>query len=150
MDYKFRIVDTTPKLLALAETRVAQSEIPVQIFGLFDRVYRWLLTTSVVQTGDNYALYDEFEDSRMRMRAGIPISAPFADSATICCFQLDPGSAAHTRHFGSYSELTIAHEKLNDWLVQQGLKHGGLSWEEYGCWDEDESKLITDVYIKLA
>ena len=104
----------------------------------------------MAKAGHHYALYDEFADGRMRMRAGIAVSAPFADTDQVSCLQLPQLEAAHYRHEGSYSRLPVAHETLNQWCLARSLQREPLSFEVYGDWYEDESKLVTDVYIRVV
>jgi effector-binding domain-containing protein len=99
----------------------------------------------VKQTGHNYILYDRFEDGGMRMRPGFPVSAPFDDTESVACVTLPAGKAAHTVHVGPYSGLGEAYSRLNAWCEQQGLSRAPLQWELYGNWNDDESKLVTDL-----
>jgi effector-binding domain-containing protein len=117
---------------------------------MFDVVYAWLPESGVEQVGHNYAVYDQFSRDGMRMQVGFPVSRRFADGAQVKCVELPAGRAAHTRHQGAYSGLPEAHRRLNQWCAKQPLDLAGVSWEVYGDWEQDESRLVTDVYVRLA
>ena len=95
-------------------------------------------------------MYDLFGSNGMRMQTGFPVSGRFADTAQVKCVELAAGRAAHTRHRGAYSGLPEANDRLHEWCVQQALHLAGVSWEVYGDWHEDESRLVTDIYVRLT
>lgn len=149
MSYEFDIVEVPPVTLAVCETFTTQEDIPKRITKMFDIVYTWLREASAKQVGNNYAIYDQFEADGMRMRVGFPVAESFDDRGLVRCLELGATKAAHTRHLGPYSGLPAAHAELNEWCSRQSLDRGGLSWEKYGDWYDDQSKLVTDIYIKL-
>jgi effector-binding domain-containing protein len=149
MTSSVEILQVDSVLLAVTETRVRQAEIPGRIRGQFDIVYSWLRTSAVEQTGHNYAIYDQFTKAGMRMRVGFPISARFEASNEVSCVELPGGRTVHTTHIGPYHQLHAAHTRLNDWCARNAVDAGGMSWEVYGDWNEDESKLVTDIYVLL-
>jgi effector-binding domain-containing protein len=149
MSYEFDIVEVQPVTLAVCETFTKQADIPIRITELFDIAYTWLRESSAKQVGNNYAIYDQFGPDGMRMRVGFPVSESFDNASRVHCLELGATKAAHTRHLGPYSGLPTAHAKLNEWCTRQSLNRGEFSWEEYGDWHDDQSKLVTDIYIKL-
>ncbi|MDA0790429.1 MAG: GyrI-like domain-containing protein [Proteobacteria bacterium] len=144
------IVTASSVLLAVTEAFVKRQEIPAAMGKAFPLVYGWLQSSGKLQVGHNYALYDQFSPSGMRMRVGFPISGAFEDTADVHCFELGGDRAAHARHTGDYSLLGQVSERLNQWIVDHQLAPAGESWEVYGDWDDDPSKLITDVYVRLV
>jgi effector-binding domain-containing protein len=149
MSYEFDIVEVAPVTLAVCEIFTKQQEIPARITEMFDTVYTWLRESSVKQVGNNYAIYDQFGSDGMRMRVGFPVSESFDSSSLVRCLELGAAKAAHTRHRGPYSSLPRAHVELNKWCTRQSLIRGEFSWEKYGDWHDDPSKLVTDIYIRL-
>src|SRR5262249_6229466 len=142
MNQTFRIVDVQPVLLAITEMRVMPSEVASKICGLFDVVYAWLPHSNVRQVGHNYALYDQFASEGLRMQVGFPVSDRFPGTASVKCVELLAGRAAHGRHIGAYSELHATYRELTAWCSREGHKMSGQSWEIYGDWSDDPSKLI--------
>lgn len=150
MTYQFDIVEFRPVTLAVTEAFVRQADIPARIPGMLDIAYAWLRESGADRIGNNYAVYDRFSSDGMRMQVGFPVSRRFTDAAQVKCVERAAGRAAHTRHHGAYSGLPDANSRLYEWCTQQSLQIAGVSWEVYGDWHEDESRLVTDIYVQLA
>jgi effector-binding domain-containing protein len=148
--YDVDIVNVSAVTTAVARERVQADQISQRIIPLFDRVYEFLKTASVRQAGDNIALYSNQSRGAMDLEAGVPVSASFESTGTVFCSSLPGGRAAHTVHRGPYSELKGAHEAVQRWCKDQGLRLAGPCWEIYGDWNEDPSLLQTDVYYLLG
>ena len=144
------IVQVQPVVLAVTQAFVQPAEIPDRIIAMFDLVYQWLAGAPVDQTGPNYAVYDRFKNNGMRMRVGFPVSETFAGDERIQCLELAGGQAAHMLYRGPYNGLPQAHARLNQWCEAQSLQRAGSAWEVYGDWQEDQAKLLTDIYIRLG
>jgi len=149
MNYTFDIVDTEAVVLAVAQEQLMRSEVSSKILGLFDIVYTWLRTSSVKQVGHNYAIYDQCTKDRMRARVGFPVSERFPDNELVQCIELESGRAAHVKHIGPYNKLQAAYDGLIAWCAREGHKTSGESWEVYGDWHDDPSKLVTDIYFRI-
>jgi effector-binding domain-containing protein len=149
MKYEFEIVNVQPVTLAVVEAQTKQSEVPSRMAGMFDIVYAWLRESGLDQIGNNYALYDRFTPQGMRMQIGLPVSKPFTNGEQVKCVELPGGRAAHVTHTGPYGGIPGAFEQLNAWCAWQPLALAGASWEVYGDWQKDESKLVTDIYFRL-
>lgn len=83
------------------------------------------------------------------MQVGFPVSRRFANGAQVRCVEFASGRAAHTTHVGPYSGIPAATDALNAWCAQQRLPLAGVGWEVYGDWNDDASKLVTDIYFRL-
>jgi effector-binding domain-containing protein len=143
------IVTVAPVLLALTQAELLRSEIPARIRGMFDITYSWLRSADVRQAGHNYALYDKCTKHSLRVRVGFPVSGPFHDTESIHCIEFSPGPAAHATHIGPYVNLHVTYRLLAEWCLQEHLPLSGESWEIYGDWNDDPSKLKTDLYLAL-
>lgn len=149
MDPHCDVVEVAPVLLAVAEAVVPRREIPARFRGLFDIAYGWLRTAEVRQAGHNYALYDHCTEHALRVRVGFPVSAPFAHTESMQCVELPAGRAAHATHVGPYGLMQSTYGVLHAWCAREGLSLGGESWEVYGDWNDDQSRLVTDIYVRL-
>jgi effector-binding domain-containing protein len=67
----------------------------------------------------------------------------------IKCVQLASGHAAHAVHVGPYTDLHRTYAVLNTWCSQRPLALTGQSWEVYGDWTEDPSKLETGLFLRI-
>jgi len=150
MQYQFDITNLEPVTLAATEAVLPQAEIPLRIPTLLATLHDWLRETGTQPAGLNHAVYDRFGPDGMRMRIGIPVSAPFESGGPVACTMLAGGRVAHTRHLGAYDGLPNAHTQLNEWCAAHALRPSGEAWEVYGDWNPDPARLVTDVYIRLA
>src|SRR5262245_34179651 len=149
MSQTCEVVSVSPVLLAVTEAELDRSEISSRIRGMFDIVYSWLKSSHVRQVGHNYAVYYKGADRDLRVQVGFPVSAPFADTESVKCVELRAGRAAHATHVGAYGELHVTYQRLTVWCLHASLQVGGQSWEVYGDWHDDPSKLETDIYFRL-
>jgi effector-binding domain-containing protein len=148
-DAPFGAIVTVPAvLLAVTAAEVDRSQIASRIRSMFP--YRWLKTADVRQVGHNYAIYERGRERELLLRAGFPVSGPFAETQEVQCFELAAGQAAHALHVGPYAELARTYAGLDAWCKEQGLRLSGQAWELYGDWHEDPSQLQTGVYYRLA
>ena len=144
-----QVVSIEPVLLAVAEAEMDRREIGSRIRSMFDTVYAWVKSAPVRQVGHNYALYDKGLGRELLVRVGFPVSGPFSDSATVKCFSLGAGRAARAVHVGPYSELHRTYAELHSWCRRERLRISSQSWEVYGDWQEDASRLETELYLRL-
>jgi effector-binding domain-containing protein len=145
------VVSLSPVLLALTQEELARGQVPRRIRGLFDVVYSWLKTAEVRQTGHNYAVYDKGSTQDLLLvRVGFPVSGRFADTERVQCVELGGGDAAHATHVGPYGELHRTYAALTEWCARAAVPLSGQSWEVYGDWHDDPSKLETDIYFRLG
>ena len=150
MAHQCDIATVEPVTLAVTDAQTKQAEIPSRIPPMFDIVYAWLRDSGAKQAGHNYVVYDRFGADGMRMRVGFPVSKAFDDTAQVKCLRLTGGRAAHTTVVGPYTGISAAHMELNAWCAQHKHALAGMSWEVYGDWVDDQSKLVTDIYFRLA
>ncbi len=143
------VVPVEATMLAIVEAELARNQIALRIRAMFDAAYAWLRTSSVKQVGHNYALYEKGAGDGLLVRVGFPVSAWFEATPSVSCFELAAGNAAHAIHVGPYGELHRTYALLEHWRQQQHLSLSGQSWEIYGDWTDDVSKLETSIYLRL-
>jgi effector-binding domain-containing protein len=143
------VVIVEPVILALAEEVLPRAQIPSRILALFDLVYTWMREAPVRKAGHNYAVYDHCTPQHLRMRAGVPVSWRFADGERVKCVELAAGRAAHAVHVGPYGEMDRTYIRLHAWCRAENLRLTGESWEVYGDWTEDASKLETGLFLRI-
>lgn len=61
---------------------------------------------------------------------------------------LDQVYAAATTHWGDY-RLGEAHDAVVTWCRTTGHTLAGISWEVYGHWHDDPTKIRTDIFYLL-
>jgi effector-binding domain-containing protein len=145
-----QLVSIEPLLLAVVEAELNRRDIASNIRTMFDVAYAWLKNAGVQQAGHNYALYDKGVARELVVRVGFPVSGPFPDSPSVKCMPLVAGSAARAVHVGPYSDLHRTYAELHSWCRREGLRISSQSWEVYGDWQADPSRLETELYLRLA
>jgi effector-binding domain-containing protein len=60
------------------------------------------------------------------------------------------GTVVTAAHLGPYHLLGGAHDAVNEYCRQHGLRKAGHSWEIYGHWTDNPAQLRTDVFYLLA
>jgi DNA gyrase inhibitor GyrI len=81
---------------------------------------------------------------------GVQVVRPFDGEGEVICTETPAGEVAMTTHVGSYDKLGGAHEAIHSWGAANHRIFGGYSWEIYGDWNDDETKLETQVVYLLS
>jgi effector-binding domain-containing protein len=145
MPHEVEIVEVPPTVFASVRQRVAWSELPRRVPQLLGEVWDFLKTAPVEKKGHNVAVYRDPQGADIEVECGVQVSGTFADSGRIRRSETPAGKAAHVIHLGPYGELGKAYDAIKVFCKQQGLV-AGIHWEVYGDWDDDPTKLRTDVY----
>ena len=147
MDYEVGFFDTQEILTVVVRDTIPQNQISARVIQLFDQVYAFLPTAGITHPGLNIILY---RSGCIDLEAGVQVPEAFQGSDTVHCSSLPAGRTVHTTHFGPYSGLGEAHQVVQDWCRQRGLKTSEISWEIYGHWNDDPALLRTDIYYLLV
>jgi len=125
--------------------------IPMEFKRYLDQVYA-ARTSGIQLDGQNVFLYRSIPDQPdlLDVEFGVGVKASFAPIGNVREVDLPVGEVATATHYGSYAGLGAAHDAVITWCRSNGRTLAGTSWEVYGHWTEDESKLRTDVYWLLA
>lgn len=144
------IVETVPRTIAAVHARVVFGTIP-QVFAQYlDQVYAAGKAGAVQLDGLNTLLYRPVPGTNfLDVDFGVGVRAPFEPTGNVVPTVLPAGPAAYTRLRGSYMGIRGAHDAVLAWIAANGRKRAGPSWESYGHWDDDESKLTCDIYWLL-
>ena len=81
---------------------------------------------------------------------GVQVIRPFQDTGEVVCTETPAGEVVMTTHIGSYGKLAAAHQAIKSWSAETGRGFGAYSWEIYGDWTEDETKLETQIVYLLS
>lgn len=99
--------------------------------------------------GDNVAIYWE-KTGEGSIEVGVRVTARFQGTETGDCSATPSGLVATTAHFGPYAEPGAAHDAVWRWCQQRGYRITLPFYEIYGDWEDNPSKLRTDVLYLLA
>ncbi|MCM3001427.1 GyrI-like domain-containing protein [Paenibacillus cellulositrophicus] len=115
------------------------------IFELFDQVWHEVRSKELAHKGINHVVYEQGNI----VFAGIELVTPPEDNSVLKKKDVVLEKYAYGKHIGPYGELDATYRRI-DALVQAAGEHKELPLiEVYGHWNEDESKLETEIYHNL-
>ena len=146
MTYEVNRLKVEPAPIAVVRRRARQAELSTVVPKACGEVWAYLRASGITGAGRHVALYlgnDEVE-------IGAEIAGPFDSSGDVYCSSTPAGVVATTFHIGPYGGLHRAHDAIHRWLTETGRALAGPSWEIYGHWTDDMTKLRTDVFYLLT
>lgn len=126
---------------AVARGTARWDSIPPVLIGLlhFVRQYR---------KGREVAIYYPMPDGP-RIEAGVLVPTAFEDHDSVFCSATPAGLAAVASYVGPYRGIPPVHCAVQNWAKENGHMLAGPHWEIYVHWDQDETRLRTDIYYLL-
>jgi len=154
MKYDVTVQTVRPRMLAACRGAAKLGEIALAAMPALDRVWAFLKAHNELRQdgGHNVFLYHHpaNRDDPMQIDFGVEIAQSFAAQDGIRCVETPAGEAARTLYVGPYSQMHPTHQAIHAWCRENGRRIGGMSWEVYGDWTEDESKLETEIFYLLT
>lgn len=150
MEYSVRLDQVQEQLLAAARERTSMDRLAQDIPRLLERPWRLIRERGDLRTdGHNVAIYWG-PAAGYTVEVGVQVASRFEATDLVVCSATPGGRVATATHVGPYSELRRAHAAVRDWCAQNGHAVSGIQWEVYGDWNDDPTKLRTDVLWLLA
>jgi effector-binding domain-containing protein len=146
MPYQVIVTQVEPQLTAVVRCRVRQDQLSKVVPDLCGEVWRFIRSNQLPDPGRHLALYLNGE---IDLECGAEIGQPFQGDGRVMCSQTPAGRVATTTHWGSYDGLHGAHEAICEWIRENSHPKALVNWEVYGHWDDDPSKVRTDVFYLL-
>ena len=135
--------------IASVRATVAQQDLGNEIRRLLSDVWT-VLRTQNVRAGHNIVVYRRGADGELDVEAGVEILSDFVDTDDVRRSETPSGELAWASHYGDYSQMHGAYDAIEEWLQANQRTSAGVGWEVYGDWDEDPSKVRTDVCVLLT
>jgi hypothetical protein len=150
-DYTVSQQIASPRTIAAVHARVPVGAVPGMFRRYLDQVYAAGRAGAVRLDGQNVFVYRSAPDRprELDVAFGVGVTAPFAAVGAVEPTPLPVGEVATTIHWGNYARLGAAHDAVIAWCDAHGCRRAGPSWEIYGHWTEDETRLRTDVFYLL-
>lgn len=103
------------------------------------------------KAGLNMFLYRCAADSdTLDVELGVQLDEPFEETAVVKQSSTPAGRVAHILLTGPYSGIGEANAAILAWCQSHSERPAGVSWEVYGHWNDDETKLRTDIFYLLV
>jgi effector-binding domain-containing protein len=134
------VVEAAPFVIAASGEQTSRSDLSNAIRRCLDAVYEQVRSGTVVQTGHNVVVY---LDGALAIVAGVVVAGAFPAASAVRPFVVPGGPVVQAMHVGPYQRMGEAHGAIDAHCAANGLDRTGLSWEVYGDWHEDESRLET-------
>lgn len=146
-----RIVNVEPRILAAVRRDIPVETISREFKPALDKVWAFLKAHPEIAKpgGHNVFLYDHGAGEHMQVDFGVEVARKFEPTDGIICIETPAGRAVTALHRGSYAGLHESHVDVGDWMEENDLSFGSKSWEIYGDWTEDQSKLEVELVFLL-
>jgi len=147
-----RVETVEPRKLAAVRRDVMIGDIPRAFKPALDQVWQFLREHPGVRTdGHNVFLYHHGagRNAPLGVDFGVEVTRTFERQGEVFPTATPAGEAAIALHIGSYGKLPTTHEAIHAWCKAHGRVIADQSWEIYGDWTDDESKLETTVAYLL-
>ena len=119
-------------------------------------VYTFLNNAGIQEHSHNVFVYWNEDNQTVRpadtgivLEVAVQVFAPFTGNDRVICSSTPTGRAATLLHRGAYEQLGTTHRAILDWCRANQHPITGLRWEIYGRWNNDPSKLETQVFYLL-
>ena len=151
MSFDVRLETLGPKIIAAVRVQVPIGGVAQAWKPALDRVWTFLRAHPEIEPGHNLFLYHHpvRRGDPMDVDFGVEVAEPFADDGTVRCVRTPAGSTATTLLVGPYARMPAAHDAIHAWCAANSKQIGSQSWELYGDWTDDESRLETAIYYLL-
>ena len=143
----------SPRILAAVSRKVVLGGVAAAWKEPLDQVWAFLRTQPGLRTdGHNVFLYDHpsRRDDPMDAHFGVEVVREFAPAGEVKPVRTPAGEVATAMHIGPYSGLREAHDAIHAWIAANNRASAGSSWEIYGDWGDDPTKLETTIMYLLA
>lgn len=140
------------RLLAAVRRRITIAEIGEAWRPALDLVWQLLRAQPELRAdGHNVFLYHHPEQRNQPMDVdfGVEITRRFEPVGEVRPVETPAGEVALATHVGPYRRLREAHDAIHAWCAKERRSPAGVSWEIYGDFTSDESKLETSVAYQL-
>jgi len=136
--------------IAAVRAKVPVGGVPAAFGQYLNQVYAAGKDGALPLDGQNIFVYRACAGGELDVEFGVGVTAPFSTKGSVMYSTLPTGEAATATHWGDYGGIGQAHSAVVEWCRDNGRALAGPSWEIYGHWVPDVTKLRTDVFYLLA
>jgi len=138
--------------LAAVRRQVAIGHIGSAWKSALDKVWEFLRAHPGLRTdGHNVFLYHHpaRREQPMDVDFGVEVVHPFEPEGEVAPAETPAGEVAVAIHVGPYDRMKDTHDAIHAWRAANNRTFAGKSWEIYGDWSDDPSKLETTIFYLL-
>jgi AraC family transcriptional regulator len=115
----------------MVSRRVSMSAVADTLGEILPKVFEFGTSKGAAFIGPPFARYTDWSAGGVTLAGGMPVADPIEDTDEIQAAKIPAGSYAKTIHVGTYDNLDKAHEAIEQWINEQGLRPGAASYEIY-------------------
>jgi effector-binding domain-containing protein len=151
MSYEFRVLQTPERQLMAIHDQARGGELPQKIKGNLDKVWTYL-RANAAKADHSVVVYRDFDRATgvMTIDVGVQVESALPGNGEVVPVTSPGGLVVTTVHLGPYDKLGDASSALHEFCGTHDHPIAGPTWEEYGDWSDDSSKLRTDVFVLVA
>lgn len=141
------------RTLAAVRRQVRVDQIAGAWKPALDQVWAFLRQNRGLRTdGHNVFLYHHpaNRNAPMDVDFGVQVTRPFERRGEVFATETPTGKVASALHIGPYERMGEAHQAIHSWAATNNLSFAGKSWEIYGDWTDDASRLETRIEYLIA
>ncbi len=138
--------------LAAVRRHVAIAGVGAAWKPALDTVWEFLRSQPGLRPdGHNVFLYHHpaRRDQSMDVDFGVEVSRDFESGSEVIATETPAGVVAVAVHLGAYDRMKETHDAIHAWHEANNRTFAGKSWEIYGDWSDDPSKLETTIMYLL-
>jgi len=145
-------VETQPRVIAAVRRSVRIGEVGAAWKPALDVVWAFLRAHPELKPGHNVFLYHHpaARSDPMDVDFGVEVLREFEPEGDVRVARTPAGETAHATHRGPYDKMKDTHDAIHSWAEQNRRQIGRASWEVYGDWSNDPSKLETEIFYLLG
>jgi len=147
--YDGREVIVAARAVAGVRARVPRGRVGQDFGRYLDHVYAAARKGALHLDGQNIFIYRAATADELTVDFCVGVTAPFTAVGPVEPLETPHGIAAMATHVGDYGRLGEANAAILAWCRANGRLRAGPSWEVYGHWHADPSRLRTEVYYLL-
>ena len=139
--------------LAAVRRQVAAGGVGTAWRPALDKVWEFLRTQPGLRTdGHNVFLYHHpaRQDLQMEVDFGVEVTRTFESAGEVYATETPAGMVAVAVHVGAYGRMKETYDAIHAWRNAGNRVFAGESWEIYGDWSDDPSKLETTIMYLLV
>jgi hypothetical protein len=139
MQFTVEVKQVPEQPIAIVRGLATRANLPARIRELFDQFYAGFKGKG----GLNVVLYGDSAAGGFEIACGVQVEQGGNGSTP-------RGDVATTVYLGPYDQMKPAHVAIHTWARENGRQFAGPSWEVYGHWSDDPTKLRTDIFYLLS
>ena len=153
MSVEISVRIATPRPLAAVRRQVTIGQIGSAWRPALDLVWTFLRQNPGLRSdGHNVFLYHHPAARQLPMDVdfGVEVTLSFEQAGEVRQVQTPGGRVASALHIGPYDRMKDTHDAIHRWASANGERFAGKSWEIYGDWTDDLTKLETRIEYLLS